>query len=77
MYHVITQVCVTYRVITQVCVMYRVITGVLAEWIERRLEQVREMAAELNDSESDVDTVELSSDDDDDVQTARELFISC
>jgi len=51
---------------------------VLAEWIERRLEQVREMAAQLNDSESDVDTEELSVDDDDetDVYTASELLIA-
>ena len=50
-------------------------TGVLAEWIERRLEQVREMAAQLNDSESDVDREELSGDEDDDDADVGEYLI--
>ena len=46
-------------------------SGELAEWIERRLEKVREMVADENDSESDVDEDEKSEDEAMDTQTHR------
>jgi len=47
-------------------------SGELTDWIERRLMQLRKMAAELN--ESDTDAEDMTQDDSTDPQAGREFF---
>ena len=57
-----------------VCAAWLPYSGELTGWIERRLKQLREMAAEENESSSDVnEQEEMSEDEAEDTQTHCEL----
>ena len=60
--------------VTVCCMTAAHYSGELAGWIEKRLEQLREMAAEANESSSDED-VEEEMEEDEDTPTQCELLI--
>jgi len=51
-------------------------SGELPEWIENRLEELREIVAELNDSTSNMDDEETMEDEATDTQTGCELLVA-